>query len=318
MNERVFGPVPSRRLGQSLGINNVPAKTCTYSCVYCQLGAAPRQLDRRAFYKPEDIAAAVADAVAASSGKIDYLTFVPDGEPTLDGGIGEIIQLLRPLEVPIAVITNGSLLWERDVREALSQADWVSIKIDAVSWSVWQRMNRPHSSLDFEDIRQGWQQFADAYGGTLTTETMLVKNVNDDIEELRDIAACIELLKPTTAYLAVPTRPPACSWVTSPAAKQRALAYDIFTSHQVSVEELTGYSPDSFSGGEDIVMRIRSILAVHPMREHEVEQLLADSHADWDVFEELQDAGEIEMVQYQGHRFYVRVLPGVTRGDDDG
>jgi len=122
-----FGPVPSRRLGRSLGVNNIPPKVCTYSCVYCQVGRTIRmQVERRVFYGPEEILQAARDKVerARESGEpIDYLTFVPDGEPTLDVNLGREIELLRSLGIKIAVITNASLIWREDVREALMKAD---------------------------------------------------------------------------------------------------------------------------------------------------------------------------------------------------
>jgi len=116
-----FGPIPSRRLGRSLGINNIPPKTCTYSCVYCQLGETSKITVKRCyFYKPEDVLRSVEAKVHEAISKneeIDYLTFVPDGEPTLDINIGREITLLKRIGIPIAVITNASLLWLSDVRE---------------------------------------------------------------------------------------------------------------------------------------------------------------------------------------------------------
>ena len=129
-----FGPVPSRRLGRSLGVNNIPPKTCSYSCVYCQLGPTDgRNTGRIALYPVEDIVNAVRTSVRnvrAAGGKIDYITFVPDGEPTLDINLGIEIGNLRDLGIKIAVITNASLLWRKDVRDDLSRADWVSVKVD--------------------------------------------------------------------------------------------------------------------------------------------------------------------------------------------
>ena len=122
-----FGPVPSRRLGRSMGVNNIPPKVCTYACVYCQLGRTTDMgIQRCTFHGPEEILDAVRDKVqkAGQSGEpIDYLTFVPDGEPTLDVRLGREIELLRALGIKIAVITNASLIWREDVREDLRKAD---------------------------------------------------------------------------------------------------------------------------------------------------------------------------------------------------
>jgi wyosine [tRNA(Phe)-imidazoG37] synthetase (radical SAM superfamily) len=131
-----FGPVPSRRLGRSLGINNIPPKVCTYACVYCQVGRTTEMtIGRRTFYDPDEVLQDVQEKISKSdeAGEpIDYLTFVPDGEPTLDTNLGREIDLLTPLGIPIAVITNNSLLSRQDVRDDLVGADWVSLKVDAV------------------------------------------------------------------------------------------------------------------------------------------------------------------------------------------
>jgi len=151
-----FGPVPSRRLGRSLGINNIPAKICTYSCGYCQVGRTLQmQVQRCSFYSPQDICDEVRQMVKSSSDQalpIDYLSFVPDGEPTLDINLGREIDMLRSLGRKIAVITNASLIWDETVREDLARADWVSVKVDAVDEPLWRRVDRPHRALQLEAI----------------------------------------------------------------------------------------------------------------------------------------------------------------------
>jgi len=138
-------------LGRSIGINHIPPKTCSYACVYCQVGRTSRlRTARCAFYPEDDIVAHVqrkVSAARAAGEEIDYLTFVPDGEPALDISLLGAIERLKPLGIKIAVISNGSLLWRTDVRAALAQADWVSVKVDAVRADVWRRINRPHRSL---------------------------------------------------------------------------------------------------------------------------------------------------------------------------
>ena len=141
-----FGPVPSRRLGRSLGVNNVLPKSCSYSCVYCQLGRTTNtQATRRQFYKPTDILREVEARYknAIRQGEnIDYITFVPDGEPTLDSRLGEAIDLLQSNGSKIGVISNASLIWNQSVRDDLAKADWVSLKVDAVDERTWRRVNQ--------------------------------------------------------------------------------------------------------------------------------------------------------------------------------
>lgn len=228
-----FGPVPSRRLGQSLGINNIPPKFCSYSCVYCQLGYTfPLEVDRRAFYQPEEILKNVEDniqKVRDAGESIDYLTFVPDGEPTLDINLGREIELLRPLSIRIAVITNASLIWRPDVREDLMKADWVSLKVDSVNEKVWHRINRPHGYLQLNMILSGMLEFARAYKGDLMTETMLVMGVNDSDDSLKETADFMAKLGPAKAYISIPTRPPAEKWIKSPDEEAINRAYQIFS-----------------------------------------------------------------------------------------
>ena len=141
---RVFGPVPSRRLGRSLGINNIPPKICSYSCVYCQLGRSLSMVNHRGeYYDPEELGKEVLDAIqclAQNNERVDYLTVVPDGEPTLDQNLGRLIDLLKTSGVKVAVITNSTLLDDPEVRQDLSKADLVSIKVDAVDQKTWKKI----------------------------------------------------------------------------------------------------------------------------------------------------------------------------------
>jgi len=149
-----FGPIPSRRLGRSLGINNIVApKVCTYACVYCQVGkTAVHTMDRREFYGPEEIYTRVRNHLKRSDGEDqpDFLTFVANGEPTLDLNLGRSIHRLKTFGIPIAVITNATLLHEPDVVQALLQADWVSVKMDAADETTWRRVNLPVKELNFD------------------------------------------------------------------------------------------------------------------------------------------------------------------------
>ena len=141
----VFGPVPSRRLGRSLGVNNIPPKACSYSCVYCQLGrTANVQVTRREFYNPVDIlreAKSKYENAISLGESIDYITFVPDGEPTLDYRLGETLELLQSIGAKVGVISNASLISEQSVRDDLARADWVSLKIDAIDKRTWKQIN---------------------------------------------------------------------------------------------------------------------------------------------------------------------------------
>ena len=194
-----FGPIPSRRLGRSLGMNHVPAKVCSYACVYCQAGRTTKMtIDRQAFYGPERVLQAVSEKIEqvnAAGEAIDYLSFVPDGEPTLDLDLGRMITALRPLGHKIAVISNSSLVWRGDVRDDLSLADWVSLKVDAIEETVWKRVSRPHPGLRLDAILSGIRAFGEAFKGTLVTETMLVRDTNDNLTHLEGLGAFLAGVK---------------------------------------------------------------------------------------------------------------------------
>jgi len=315
-----FGPVPSRRLGRSLGINNIPPKVCVYSCVYCQLGRTIRmQVERQAFYEPEKISRDVREKVAKAKKtgeSVDYLAFVPDGEPTLDVNLGREIELLKSLGIKIAVITNGSLIWRDDVRADLAKADWVSLKVDSTREEVWRQVDRPHRTLQLASILESMLEFADAYGGELTTETMLVAEVNDDDACVGEVADFLARLRPAISYLSVPTRPPAEKGVRSPGEDVVNRAFQIFDQRMERVEVLTGYEGDAFAFTGHVEEDLLSITAVHPMREQAVGEFLARADADWSVVHRLVARGQLVEAEYGGHKFYVRKL--FRKGADDG
>lgn len=309
----VFGPVPSRRLGRSLGIDTIPAKACSYSCVYCQLGRTCNiQNARHRFCRPETLAADVERKVyelRARGEVIDYLTFVADGEPTLDTNLGREIDLLRPLGIRIAVITNASLMVRPEVRGELNLADWVSVKIDAVSEGVWRAVNRPHESIRFEDILGGICSFSKEFSGTLATETMLVGGINDADVDLELLATFLSQLKPAISYVAVPIRPPAEPWVAAPDAETLNRAVQIIGKKVAHVEYLTGYEGTAFAASGDAAADLLSITAVHPLREDAVQALLEKAHDDWSCVERLVGEGQLRETTYEGHRFFVRMRP---------
>lgn len=317
MTSIVFGPVPSRRLGHSLGINNIPPKTCTYSCIYCQLGnTIIMPVERENFYMTKDIVQAVKEKVKRAKAKgepLDYLTFVPDGEPTLDVNLGQEIDLLKPLGIKIAIISNASLIWREDVRQDLSLTDWVSLKVDAVINKTWHQINKPQKSLKLETILEGMLKFADTFKGELTTETMLIHGINDNSSELKEIADFLAQLKPNKAYLAIPTRPPAKKEVKAASESVINTAYQIFTDKLGSVEYLIGYEGNTFAFTGQIEDDLLSITSVHPMRQEAVTEFLKKAGTDWRVIEKLIKDGRLLELEYEGRKFYMRKLPQQVR-----
>ena len=308
----VFGPIPSRRLGRSLGVNNIPPKVCSYSCVYCQIGRTDSlSNDRKEFYPPEEILNVVSAKVKELQSKneiIDYLTFVPDGEPTLDINLGKEIKLIKQLGIKTAVITNSSLLNDENVRTDLMQADWVSVKIDSTDEKIWHKINRPNGKINLQKILLGIEAFAKEFKGVLVTETMLVKGLNDNTESIKDTAEFIKKINPDKSYILVPTRPPAEGFVEPPSEENLNIAYQIFNSRISNVELLAGNERIDFSYSSDVEKELMSILAVHPMQLEAVEKFLNKAKADWTLIETLIHKNTLKEVQYLGHKFLIRNL----------
>jgi wyosine [tRNA(Phe)-imidazoG37] synthetase (radical SAM superfamily) len=316
MNEQnplVFGPVPSRRLGKSIGINNIPPKRCTYSCVYCQLGKTHHmQINRETFYDPDGIIRQTKEKIIHAKEKnehIDYLTIVPDGEPTLDENVGVLIKKLKNLNYPVAVITNSSLISQEDVRTDLELADLVSVKIDTIDNETWKQIDRPHGKLVLSEILEGLKLFSKKYNGSFCTESMLVRNLNDGEQNLSDLAKFISTLKPKISYLSIPTRPPAESWVKPATEKTLTQAYELFIDQEISTEYLIGYEGNEFAFTGNAKQDILSITAVHPMRQDAIEEFLHKANENWTLIERLIKEKKIVKQTLNNTTFYLRKLP---------
>ena len=307
---KIYGPVPSRRLGKSMGVNNIPYKVCTYSCVYCQVGKANKmQVARQAFYSPDNLLHEVQNAVQAIQNTEEYPDFiaiVPDGEPTLDSDLGILIKKLKTTGIPVAVITNASLLNLPDVQEDLSKADYVSVKIDAISSQIWSKIDHPVKSIELPAILEGIEHFSKNYSGTLVTETMLVKNYNDLETELNKIASFTRSIKPSTAYLSIPTRPPAYKDIQQPEIETLTQAFHIFKKYLDSVKLLIDYEGNAFTSIGKTENDILAITAVHPMQEKALKELIQKKGLEFDLVNELVEKGLLNKIDYLGEIYYSR------------
>jgi wyosine [tRNA(Phe)-imidazoG37] synthetase (radical SAM superfamily) len=209
----VYGPVPSRRLGLSLGVDIVPFKTCPFNCVYCQLGKTVRQsLRRRCFFPVEEILDQVRKAIDRNP-KIDHITFSGSGEPTLNTAIGILIRQIKAMtDIPVVVLTNSSLLTRRAVRKALSGADIVIPSLDAARSASFRRVNRPLLSSKSESIIRALETFRREFKGFIWLEVMLVKGVNDSPADIQALKKAIARIRPDRIQLNTVVRPPAENW----------------------------------------------------------------------------------------------------------
>lgn len=303
----VFGPVPSRRLGQSLGIDTIPLKTCNWNCVYCQLGRTrPVTNERKDYFSPGEIASEIEEALQAHRpGKIDWVTFVGSGEPLLHASSGWLIRKVKQMtDLPVAVITNGSLLYLPEVRQELAVADAVLPTLDAGTEDLYRRVNRPHPEVTFKRLVEGLIAFRDEYQGKLWVEVMLVKGLNDGPETLRDIANVLKRVRPDEVHINLPSRPPAETWVLPPTDESLMQALAILG----IVAEVVHPAEGSFdlSGYDDPVDAILTIITRHPMREAELERALSR----WSpgnvrkVLADLEASSRAQVVERYGVRFW--------------
>lgn len=206
MTRYLFGPVPSRRLGRSLGVDLVPFKTCSYDCIYCQLGPTTCKTVERKPWVP--LEAVVAQFQERLSSKPDYITLSGSGEPTLNSQVGEMIAKIKTLtDIPVAVLTNGSLLWLKEVRRQLIGADLVIPSLDAGEEAEFQMVNRPHGEISFQNMLDGLVAFRQEFSGGYWLEVMVVGGYTDTVAQIEKLAACVDRIQPDRVQLNTVTRP---------------------------------------------------------------------------------------------------------------
>ncbi len=305
-----FGPIPSRRLGNSLGINNIISpKICTYGCIYCQVGkTSKKSIKREVYFQPEMICEEVRKHLQKLSNQNypDYLTIVSNGEPTLDINLGKTIKKLKHFNIPIAVITNASLLSDEAVRDDIYTADLISLKMDAHDNTTWQKINRPSPALDFEKHIDSIIHFSIDYNGGLLTETMLIDGINDTLENFSGLGEIIKNINPDKAFLATPIRPPAERYVKSPGEEKLNAAWQIFDARNIKTEFLTIFEGTHAGFTGNIYEDILNITTVHPLREDSLMELLEKNKADYQVVDSLIRQKLIKSTMYNGRKFFMR------------
>jgi len=302
----IYGPIPSRRLGRSLGISPIPDKTCNMSCIYCMLGRTDHLTnERQEFFALDDILAELGDALTHIAPPPDHISIVGNGEPTLYLRLGDLIQGARALSsVPIAVITNGALLSEPAVRAALAEADIVLTSFNAPTEELFCRINRPCPGITFEAMKQSLIDFAHMRRkGQLWVDMMLLRNINDSPETLQQTRWVLQEVAPDRVFVDTPVRPPAEDFArpVAPEAMERA------------EEELGGATPSGFDfgaftipAGTDPVETLAGICKRHPMREDQATLLLANSRIDpLPVLDALRADPRFKVEQYEGHTFFL-------------
>ena len=265
---------------------------------------------RKDFFPPEELLNEIKRVIEVSHSEIDFVTFVGEGEPTLCKSLGWLIRKTKEIaDIPIAVDTNGSLLYREDVRNDLSEADVVMPSLDAGTAETFRKINRPHRGIVFEAVVEGMERFRRDYNGEIWVEVMLVKGLNDSEEELEAIKSGLEKIEPNRTYINVPIRPPAEPWAVPPDKEAVALAHAILGDVNVvdiTAEETGEFSIEGFTNPEDAIL---AIIRRHPMREEQVIETLKKFEVEekgvQDSLTRLEKSGKIKKVEYREKVFWL-------------
>jgi wyosine [tRNA(Phe)-imidazoG37] synthetase (radical SAM superfamily) len=299
----IFGPVPSRRLGLSLGIDIIPFKTCTLSCIYCQLGDTPATtLERREYIPAADVLAELRSFLAGNP-RVDWITFSGSGEPTLHSGIGSIIRAIKAMtSIPVCVITNGTLLSDPAVRHDLLDADAVMPSLDAAREKTFHAVCRAHPDLHAADIIRGLADFRAEYRGKLWLEILLVTGLNDTPEELAALREAVRLIDPDSVQLNTVVRPPA-DRTAAPLTPERMEEIRAFFGEKAEV--IASFASEGKEGKKTAPEDVLASVKRHPGTVEEVASALGIEEATVaNMLRELEKEGRVQTVVYSGRIFW--------------
>lgn len=301
--EYVFGPVPSRRLGISLGVSPIPEKTCNYSCIYCQLGRTTQMTNQRKSYVDVDRIIEEIKSLIESNVEFDVVSVVGEGEPTLNVDLGRIIHEIHKItSKPVAVITNGSLLYREEVRQGLMEADIVLPSFDAYDEESFKRINRPHGSLSFDKVFDGIVEFSKVFTGQLWLEIMIIKNINDSMDAIEKFKGLISKINYDRLYINTPMRPPAEEDALPLSHDDIKKVMDVLGGISIDYLESIGF----YSVIEDDMEALKSILSRHPMTQQEVSDFLTIRKCG-DIIgflKRLEEDEYTQIIEYMGYKTY--------------
>lgn len=313
----LFGPVRSRRLGLSLGIDVVPNKTCTYNCIYCQLGRTTYQTVRRDEYVSADEVMAEVKAFLESDGRADYLTFSGSGEPTLHSKLGEMIARTKRLtKIPVAVLTCSALMDDAQVRRELAQAAVILPSLDAASPKAFYAINRPHGRLYLAEIVNGLKHLRDEYTGQIWLEIMMVKGVNDNEDEIALLRRAIAEIRPDKVHLNTVVRPPAEGEAQALSDEElRLVQARLGLPAEVIAERA---SAPAHSLDNRLIAEALQLIARHPLTLQEISNYMnCKPEIIQVILQALLEAGEVKVRDHRGRQFYVAALEETSDDEDE-
>ncbi len=271
----IFGPVPSRRLGLSLGINIVPFKTCSFNCIYCEVGkTTDLTVKRKSFYDVDEIKKDFVETVD-KSGHIDFVTFSGSGEPTLNSDIGELIDFVKSFnKYKIAVLTNGSLMYKESVRKDLINADVVVPSLDAALSGVFKKVNLPHKDLEIDKIIDGLFKFKKEFKGQVWLEILFVEGVNDSEENLNALIEAVNRISPDIVQIGTVDRPPAYSSAHKVNDEKMMDIYTYLSAHlKMKVDIIGSFNKENDKFYDNIERSIIKMVNIRPCSKDELKSI---------------------------------------------
>lgn len=307
MYKYLFGPVPSRRLGMSLGVDLVPAKVCSLDCVYCEVGKSTKlTLERREYIPYDGIVAELRDYFAHNPDP-DYFTFSGSGEPTLNSRIGDVIAFLKKEkpDIPVAVLTNANLLYDEEVRAELMQADLVLPSLDAVSEETFRKINRPAAGLTAAMHIRGLVDFCRDFKGKIWLEIFVLPGYNDSDEEIRALREVIEQIRPDSVQLNTLDRPGTVTDLHGASRSELQRVADRLGFDNVTIIAAPPQRKHIKSYRSDAEAAILETIARRPCTLEDLEQILGLHRSEVNKYLDVLEAErKIEVVEQQRGAFY--------------
>ncbi|MBN2372488.1 radical SAM protein [bacterium] len=306
MQNSIFGPVPSRRLGRSLGVDLVPYKTCTFDCVYCELGPTTCHTLKRQPYKPIDsVCDELVKRLDQLNGDVDYITLAGSGEPTLNSDLGRLIERIKRISnTPLAILTNGSLLFDPSVRSELRALDLIVPSLDAVSRETFLKVNRPVAGIEIEDIIEGLIKLREEFSGAIWLEVLVCMGINDSESELTLIKNAVYEIKPDKVQVNTVFRPPSIEG-TKPVSEKRLKEIEAFIGPIAMAVGMADIKKNSRAGSRSVRTRTLMLLRRRPCTIKDISDALCMARIEAiKLLDLLVDQGEVSRVYHEGEFYY--------------
>lgn len=302
----IFGPVPSRRLGRSLGVDLVPYKTCTFDCVYCELGPTTCHTVKRRSYKAIDsVCAELTKRLDQLNGEVDYITLAGSGEPTLNSDLGRLIDRIKTItNTPLAILTNSSLLFDPSIRSELSALDLIVPSLDAVNRDTFIRINHPAEGIEIEDIIEGLVKLREEFSGAIWLEVLICQGLNDSGSELALIKNAVDAIRPDRVQINTVFRPPSIEGI-KPISEKKLKEIEAFMGPIAQAVGRTDIKKNGRAGSRSVRTRTLVLLKRRPCTIEDISDALCMARIEViKLLDQMMERGEVSRIYHQGDAYY--------------